>query len=74
MQMLKPLSQVFAVAEKLARLTLKTMKCKIVPLAEEFSAELQSRVHLKLLELVPRWEKMQIVPMAEYLGVLLGPA
>eukprot|EP00959_Pyramimonas_sp_CCMP1952_P212079 4438195-Pyramimonas_sp.AAC.1 len=48
--------------------------CKIAPLAEVFSKELADRVRQKMKLLAPRWCDMQIAPVLECLGALLGPA
>ncbi|CAK0845855.1 unnamed protein product [Prorocentrum cordatum] len=67
-------TSVFYAAELLARLVLKTAKCKIIPLAGSFSPAVVDRVRAKIEALVPKWSGMTITDMAEYLGVLMGPS
>eukprot|EP00959_Pyramimonas_sp_CCMP1952_P367385 7694914-Pyramimonas_sp.AAC.1 len=62
--MLRPISSVFYAAELLARLVLKTAKCKIIPLADSFSPAVVDRARAKIEALVPKWSGMTITDMA----------
>eukprot|EP00959_Pyramimonas_sp_CCMP1952_P059056 1233372-Pyramimonas_sp.AAC.1 len=62
--MLRPTSRVFYAAENLARLVLKTAKCKIFPLAEAVAPAVEDRIRAEITELVPRWNDMAITDRA----------
>ena len=55
-------------------LSLKMVKCKLVPLIAEFSEAVALQYRTWILAHIPAWHAMQIVPKAKYLGFVLGPA
>ena len=64
----------FRAAEALAGLSLTYTKCKIIPLAAMCTPELVEEMKEWLLASIPSWATMSIVPIGEYLGIMMGPA
>jgi hypothetical protein len=71
--LLKSFHAIFLRAKKLANLSLKTVKCILVPL---FNAPFESIVRQAkawLLKNIPDWYDFTFATCAEYLGFMLGP-
>jgi hypothetical protein len=68
------LKEIFDVIEATTNLSLKMVKCKLVPLIAEFSEAVALQYRTWILAHIPAWHAMQIVPKAKYLGFVLGPA
>ena len=71
--MLSALAPPFTIMESAAGLTLKPVKCNLVPLIP-FSDAVVHRIKRFLIEMLPQWKNFNIVPVAKYLGFFLGPA
>ncbi len=62
----------FSAAEAVAGLSLKAIKCKLVPLLP-FSQALADQIREWLSSNIPAWKDFSIAPTAKYLGFFLGP-
>eukprot|EP00973_Karenia_brevis_P080840 11214995-Karenia_brevis.AAC.1 len=69
-----PLVQdIFALARKVAGLSLKPRKCILVPLSAPLSPHLIEVLRDFMRSSVPEWAEFNIAASAEYLGIWLGP-
>ena len=71
---LKYMFPVFEEAEFCAGLSLKCVKCNIVPTSEICSENTQHTIKSWLLTYIPNWANFNIAAFAKYLGVLMGPS
>ena len=65
---------VFALAERIAGLSLKPSKCVIIPLHAPFSLHVASLIKEWLQTNLLEWSGFQVTRAARYLGFVLGPA
>ena len=68
------LAEIFLAAERLAGLTLKPVKCFIVPLFAPCTPDTTMYIRDYLVQYRLAWKDFSITATAEYLGVWLGPA
>ena len=70
---LKYLAPIFDLAELLAGLILKPVKCVIVPTSCRFSQDVVDKIRTWLMRTIPKWKDFNILPHSKYLGIVMGP-
>ena len=70
---LAKLQRVFELAKDIANLTLKPIKCNIIPTSMPHSPEIENFIKEWLAVHLPSWKDFKVLPRAKYLGFIMGP-